>query len=508
MITEKVQIVQFNGSSNLEISTLPLIANVDRIYTIDSDGNYLGWLSSLVDHSYLQAFDHFYMGEYYIIYSKDSASLPYDLFGFNNDPIYREEFESVIATKQDKYRFSIEANSTNSAYVFSGVGTSASSNPTLYLQRGLTYYFDIDSFNHPLFIQTQDSQIPIYRYDKGVVGNGSSNGTITFTVPHDAPAKLYYNCLNHAAMKGVIYTDDGSSDAFNSVSSNYTSIAYEDVADNDTLLLRDISASVWKNLSIAEHMKFIDGGSSQSLSATTTTTAAPTTTLAPPVDSDFASVVLLLPMNGIKDSTVFPDESNSNVGVTSNGSTQTSPGVVVSDVYPLFGNNAFFDGVDDYLSLTNPNGDLTLGTANFTIEFWMYTSDNAGNITNNATLFISSGGNGPVLRYHNTYNSLAFGYEGVGYDIIPSPAALPIENQWNHVAVVRDSATTTRLYLNGVVVGTSATSRDYTSPVFAIGGTSAASYYSGRIDDFRITSGVARYVGDPITVPTGPHPTS
>jgi hypothetical protein len=221
MITQKVQTVYFAGTDNLELSTLPNIGNVDKIYTIDSNGNYLGWLSDLVNYDYLQAFDHFYMGVYYIIYTKDGVGLPYDLFGFNNEPVYQTEFMAVSGQKQDIYRFDI-TNNSNSAYVFNGVGLDTDEeNPSIHLQRGNTYLFDVDAFNHPFWIT--DSADPnqtaqTVAYIDGVTNNGSGDGRIKFDVPHDAPGTLYYRCNSHVAMSGTIYTDDGLSETSNDLS--------------------------------------------------------------------------------------------------------------------------------------------------------------------------------------------------------------------------------------------------------------------------------------------------
>jgi hypothetical protein len=79
--------------------------------------------------------------------------------------------------------------------------------PTITLTRGQTYTFDlvaVPSF-HPFFIKTVNSTGSANQFNDGVTGNGATeDGNVVFTVPVAAPAQLFYNCGNHAAMAGVI----------------------------------------------------------------------------------------------------------------------------------------------------------------------------------------------------------------------------------------------------------------------------------------------------------------
>jgi hypothetical protein len=76
-------------------------------------------------------------------------------------------------------------------------GTNA--DPTLVLYRGFTYQFNITASNHPFRIAIANGGA---QYNVGVSGNDVENGTITWTVPMDAPNNLFYYCTNHAAMNG------------------------------------------------------------------------------------------------------------------------------------------------------------------------------------------------------------------------------------------------------------------------------------------------------------------
>ena len=87
-----------------------------------------------------------------------------------------------------------------SAYVINGVN-----NPVLTLVRGQTYTFDILSgAAHPFFIKTVQGAGTGNAYNNGVTNNGATSGTVTFTVPMDAPNTLFYDCANHSPMTNRI----------------------------------------------------------------------------------------------------------------------------------------------------------------------------------------------------------------------------------------------------------------------------------------------------------------
>jgi plastocyanin len=79
-----------------------------------------------------------------------------------------------------------------------------SSNPSLTLTRGDTYTFQIVASGHPFWIKTVKSIGTGNAYSSGVTGNGTDNGTLTFTVPLDAPSTLFYDCQFHFNMSGTI----------------------------------------------------------------------------------------------------------------------------------------------------------------------------------------------------------------------------------------------------------------------------------------------------------------
>tara|TARA_Y100000591_G_scaffold27927_2_gene20620 strand:+ start:8216 stop:21100 length:12885 start_codon:yes stop_codon:yes gene_type:complete len=83
-------------------------------------------------------------------------------------------------------------------------------NPTLTLYRGNTYKFNVNAKGHPFYIMTEpykDGSTDLF-YKSGVTNAGAVYGTVTFTVPKDAPDILYYQCGNHNAMGGILQIKD------------------------------------------------------------------------------------------------------------------------------------------------------------------------------------------------------------------------------------------------------------------------------------------------------------
>ena len=102
-------------------------------------------------------------------------------------------------------RWILGADGTNH-YTFTGVGFTATENdPDLYLARGNTYEF-VNTGAHPFRIQSTQNGSTGAAYGSGVINNdGSTNSTITFEVPFNAPDTLYYQCTSHTGMGGTMF---------------------------------------------------------------------------------------------------------------------------------------------------------------------------------------------------------------------------------------------------------------------------------------------------------------
>ena len=90
------------------------------------------------------------------------------------------------------------------AYIIDG-----QTNAPLQLTRGETYIFNINAAGHPFLLKTVQGNGVGNQFNSGVTGNGTQTGTLSFTVPLDAPNTLFYNCQFHASMTGTITVVNG-----------------------------------------------------------------------------------------------------------------------------------------------------------------------------------------------------------------------------------------------------------------------------------------------------------
>jgi hypothetical protein len=80
----------------------------------------------------------------------------------------------------------------------------SAANPTLSLTRGQTYAFALTTPGHPFYVKMVQGAGTGGTFDEGVTNNGATSGTLTFTVPADAPSTLFYDCSIHPAMTGLL----------------------------------------------------------------------------------------------------------------------------------------------------------------------------------------------------------------------------------------------------------------------------------------------------------------
>jgi len=122
--------------------------------------------------------------------------------------IYGEN-ESIVST----YLVTGRLDNDNSVYIFSPTvnnitSTGLVANPRLTLYRGQTYTFNISATGYPFCIKTRPETGTGYFYNNGVSAQSVQNGTVTFTVPYEAPSVLYYLNNNDVNSVGTIEIAD------------------------------------------------------------------------------------------------------------------------------------------------------------------------------------------------------------------------------------------------------------------------------------------------------------
>lgn len=217
--------------------------------------------------------------------------------------------------------------------------------------------------------------------------------------------------------------------------------------------------------------------------AFTAPTAPPTTT----VSAGTVSALLNFTNAGIFDS------ASKNV-------LETVGNAQVSTTQAKFGTTSIaFDGTGDYL-LTRENQIQAFGTGDFTIEFWLNTSD-LGAAADKALIDFRPSSTNGAYPYIYIYQSKVRYYFQTADRIVQ--ASTLSTGVWYHIAICREGSST-RMFIDGTQTSSTYTNSDScligtNRPV--IGANSALSAnFNGYIDDLRITR-YARYTAN-FTAPT------
>lgn len=202
---------------------------------------------------------------------------------------------------------------------------------------------------------------------------------------------------------------------------------------------------------------------------------------------------LLLHANGTNNSSTFYDDSKppkttSTFGDAKLSTTQSKFG----------GSSAYFDGAGDYISIP-ASSDWNFSTGDFTVDFWIYPTgalndkdflDFGSDITKDARLMFW---NNKLYFFDNDTPSCNL--------LDPSEIAL---NAWSHYAVVRNGTNLT-IYRDGNSVATSSTCKSAigssTQALFVGARLDYGTWFTGYLDELRISKGVARWTGN-FTPPT------
>jgi hypothetical protein len=209
----------------------------------------------------------------------------------------------------------------------------------------------------------------------------------------------------------------------------------------------------------------------------------------------WTNVALLMHMEGANGSSVFVDNSPYQRAITHPNNTVTH-----TTSFKKTGNSGGDFSSAGRILQASPSPELIMGTADFTAEANIYPiSLPTGGVV---ALLGQEDGTATAGRWFlgiDTWSgsdtkTLVLYYDGNA--VLYGSTIVPI-NQWNHVAVCRRSGTT-RLFLNGILVGSTNTVFDFSANIgFRVGGsTSGATTLHGYMDDVRVTPGIARYTAN------------
>lgn len=204
-------------------------------------------------------------------------------------------------------------------------------------------------------------------------------------------------------------------------------------------------------------------------------------------DPDFASVVLLLHMNGTDGSTTFTDNSPSPRTITAFGDAQ------IDTAQSVFGGaSGLFDGNGDYLSTTT----IGIGANDFTIECRARVNSEINNVIFGCRPTVNA--RGILLTAEGNKFKLYAGDSAFGAWEVQITGTTTISTGTWYAVCAERSGSTWRLYVNGAVEASTTASFtvDDTAnfTIAEIDGTASASW-DGWIDEFRATL-VARYSGN------------
>ena len=191
-------------------------------------------------------------------------------------------------------------------------------------------------------------------------------------------------------------------------------------------------------------------------------------------------------------------------GVTSAQISNTSLTGSLTTVLASAGYSASFNGTTSKLSIP-ASADFAFGTGDFTIEFWIKTTDTAFEIVTQTTT--SSPNWGFMVTGGSLYWQNGFAAASLYTMSLSSMTANPTSGSWTHVAITRSGSGTgnLRFWINGVgqTAYSSADTTNYTGqgPIQISGPGNQYGFFAGNISNFRIVKGVAVYTGN-FTVPT------
>lgn len=154
-----------------------------------------------------------------------------------------------------------------------------------------------------------------------------------------------------------------------------------------------------------------------------------------------------------------------------------------------------FDGTGDRFTITTQS-DFGFGTGDFSVEGWIYISDDLG--TETMFDFRAGSTTDDALHFYTVDRQPKV---AVGETVLIAPAITLINTTFYHITVTR-VGTTLRLFVDGSLQGSATVSTNLgtTKPLVIGSAFDGSTGYAGRIDDFRVRKGVGENAN--FTAPT------
>ena len=210
----------------------------------------------------------------------------------------------------------------------------------------------------------------------------------------------------------------------------------------------------------------------------------------------------LLHFDGANDSQVFTDMSGKVWTAAADAKLKTAT--------KKFGaSSAYFDGTGDHIS-TPDHVDFTVGSGDYTVDFWF----NAVGTTGSAIFYGQSDAAGnsssqSIIGRFLATNQLSAEFSNGSASLVAySPTVTVTDGVWHHYAAIRYG---NNLYCAidgtlGVALSVTGQSVNDSSTIFCIGtmGLKTTNDYTGYIDEFRFSKGIARWTTN-FTPPSRPY---